>query len=614
MADSDEEPANATGGGLDLTSFLFGNIDQSGNLEEEFLDDSIKKQLNSLGNLLSGTNLNSIVREVSIEAEEGSKEIDEIEIDEKAEDAEDFSNIDEMMEDDTSSEDDSDEEENDEKSEQSNVTNPVTEDDNDKVGSEAKTESESVAAVKSKTDTDSLLMPPPPPGPIPNVPSSPSTSSGPSSTVVAPLAGMLPEKYKNVDVKTFFPEFKENSVLRFSKLFPIKESHKPRTWKALKKRRRKEMGAEAEDGEPREKVKRGWDYVVPMPTDPDAYEECQSVRFHKPPEVEKEEVKEEKEQQEPEKKGPKPTDWRWGPAQYWYDMLELPEEVPDYDYGLKIRSTEEQKQVDSAVAGISGVRFNKKEENVVSLDNPLPGPSGLASGSKESVQLSKKVELPADAFHMVTQLNWEEDVIWNGEDIKHKVLSKLNSKSNAAGWIPSSVSRTAGSFSQRPGVKPELQIRLATLGKKLPENDDDTWYSIFPVENEELVYGKWEDEVIWDTDDMPNKLEPRIVALDPNDENIIIAIPDDLDPNTLPNEEPTRKIKIIQKHVKKSKLLLNRAGIISVVEEESPPPPPKNDDRDSWYIGNDQFYSPKEPASLIKVIIIIIIIIMNLFP
>lgn len=24
---------------------------------------------------------------------------------------------------------------------------------------------------------------------------------------------------------------------------------------------------------------------------------------------------------------------------------------------------------------------------------------------------------------------------------------------------------------------------------------DDTWYSIFPVENDELVYGTWEDEV-----------------------------------------------------------------------------------------------------------------------
>ena len=66
---------------------------------------------------------------------------------------------------------------------------------------------------------------------------------------------------------------------------------------------------------------------------------------------------------------------------------------------------------------------------------------------------------------MVTQVAWEEDVVWNGEDIKHKVLAKLNSKTNAAGWVPSSLSRTAGSFSQRPGVKPDLQIRLATLGK-----------------------------------------------------------------------------------------------------------------------------------------------------
>jgi hypothetical protein len=41
-----------------------------------------------------------------------------------------------------------------------------------------------------------------------------------------------------------------------------------------------------------------------------------------------------------------------------------------------------------------------------------------------------------------------------------------------------------------------------------------------------------------------------------------------------------------------------RAGIISVVEEESPPPPPKYDDRDQFYIGNDEFYLPKELPSI----------------
>lgn len=29
---------------------------------------------------------------------------------------------------------------------------------------------------------------------------------------------------------------------------------------------------------------------------------------------------------------------------------------------------------------------------------------------------------PDDAFLMVTQLHWEDDVVWDGNDIKHKVL------------------------------------------------------------------------------------------------------------------------------------------------------------------------------------------------
>lgn len=30
-------------------------------------------------------------------------------------------------------------------------------------------------------------------------------------------------------------------------------------------------------------------------------------------------------------------------------------------------------------------------------------------------------DIPDDAFHMITQYNWEEDIIWNGDDLKHKV-------------------------------------------------------------------------------------------------------------------------------------------------------------------------------------------------
>ncbi len=30
------------------------------------------------------------------------------------------------------------------------------------------------------------------------------------------------------------------------------------------------------------------------------------------------------------------------------------------------------------------------------------------------------------------------------------------------------------------------------------ECNPDSWYSIFPIENEDLLYGRWEDEIIWD--------------------------------------------------------------------------------------------------------------------
>ena len=65
------------------------------------------------------------------------------------------------------------------------------------------------------------------------------------------------------------------------------------------------------------------------------------------------------------------------------------------------------------------------------------------------------------------------------------------------------------------------------------DGEDNTWYSIFPVENEELVYGTWEDEVIWDAENMSKIPKPKILTLDPNDENIILGIPDDVDPSKI---------------------------------------------------------------------------------
>jgi transcription initiation factor TFIID subunit 1 len=32
-------------------------------------------------------------------------------------------------------------------------------------------------------------------------------------------------------------------------------------------------------------------------------------------------------------------------------------------------------------------------------------------------------DFPDEAYLMVSQLHWEDEVVWNGDDIKHKVIS-----------------------------------------------------------------------------------------------------------------------------------------------------------------------------------------------
>jgi transcription initiation factor TFIID subunit 1 len=60
MGDSDDDREGSSDPGIDLTGFLFGNIDESGQLENDVLDNECKRHLASLSRL----GLSSILREV----------------------------------------------------------------------------------------------------------------------------------------------------------------------------------------------------------------------------------------------------------------------------------------------------------------------------------------------------------------------------------------------------------------------------------------------------------------------------------------------------------------------------------------------------------------------
>lgn len=39
---------------------------------------------------------------------------------------------------------------------------------------------------------------------------------------------------------------------------------------------------------------------------------------------------------------PKVAEWRYGPAQLWYDMLGIPEDGSGFDYGFKLKECQEE--------------------------------------------------------------------------------------------------------------------------------------------------------------------------------------------------------------------------------------------------------------------------------
>ncbi|XP_069724094.1 transcription initiation factor TFIID subunit 1 isoform X9 [Phaenicophaeus curvirostris] len=276
---------------------------------------------------------------------------------------------------------------------------------------------------------------------------------------------------------------------------------------------------------------------------------------------------------------PKVAEWRYGPAQLWYDMLGIPEDGSGFDYGFKLKEKMEDE-----------VKGHTEDGDAGSVD--------------------EKDDLLADEhFLMVTQLQWEDDVIWNGEDVKHK--GTKTQRASLAGWLPSSMTRNATAYNAQQGLNrsgsllnPPIPLAqkpnvAGVLGiakgkeKQVPEqqvslDEDKPWYSIFPIDNEELVYGRWEDNIIWDDQAMETYLDPPVLTLDPNDENIILEIPDEKEEMTL--NSPSKENKK-ESSLKKSRILLGKTGVIKEEPQQNMSQP---EVKDPWNLSNDEFYYPKQ--------------------
>ncbi|XP_064607804.1 transcription initiation factor TFIID subunit 1-like isoform X1 [Liolophura sinensis] len=439
------------------------------------------------------------------------------------------------------------------------------------------------------------------------------TGNAEAQNLNTPLAAMLPPELRKVDVTSLFPEFKPGQVLRFSRLF--KPVHVPHLYRRRKRKKSPEEEA-TKDGVKEEKIvkedektpkdesmeQKGGEGVnssgtvseegMGMTSTPikmevregeeadDEMEEEEEVvlklnmgREALPEEcmpddeltmlesVEKTTASDNQTPSGDNDQKMRVAPWRYGPAQLWYDMLGVDETGEGFDYGFKLKS-------------------ERTDETEVK-----------AEPESEEENPDTKIDFPDEAFQMVTQVQWEDDIIWNSEDAKQKVLQSQKLRAVAAGWIPSTNFRTATQFIQharaQSGLGTRSTMKHGGFLKESSDLKDGVWYSIFPIENEALVYGNWEDDIIWDAENMDRIPSPKVLTLDPNDENIILEIPEDRDPKQQP--EPAKK----EKEVKKSKILLGKAGILKEDEEKEDDDTSSVQSKDPFNLSNDEYYNPK---------------------
>uniref|UniRef100_A0A3Q1FX94 Transcription initiation factor TFIID subunit n=1 Tax=Acanthochromis polyacanthus TaxID=80966 RepID=A0A3Q1FX94_9TELE len=538
-SDSDEDQDRP----FSLTGFLFGNINEDGQLEDDsVLDNESKKHLAGLGSL----GLGSLITEITANEGDDKEENRDSGWVKSTEDAVDYSDISEVAEDETKKY----------RQAMGSLQPSRKTDDEDDYDADCE-------------DIDSKLMPPPPPPNgdgiiLPSIiapsstgdkvdfssssdsesetdrPCQGSGAGGPPDRLNLPLAGIMQkDAAKSLPgVTELFPEFRPGRVLRFLRLFgPGKNM--PSVWRsARRKKKRKhrdpQPGTPPPEGEPSEQSqekKSGWLYEYAPPPPPEQCLSDDEITMMAPVESKFSQTCGDGDKEAESR--PKVAEWRYGPAQLWYDMLGVPEDGSNFNYGFKLKdkdSSEPEKQ--------------DTPQETTSLENEL--------------------------FLMVTQLQWEDDIIWNGEDVKHK--GTKTQRASLAGWLPSSMTRNANAYN----------------AQQASQEDDCPWFSIFPIDNEELVYGRWEDNIIWDDQEMDYMLTPPVLTLDPNDENIILEIPDEKEETT--SHSPSKENKK-ETAIKKSRILLGKTGVIKDEPQQNMSQP---EVKDPWNLSNDEFYYPKQ--------------------
>lgn len=130
-------------------------------------------------------------------------------------------------------------------------------------------------------------------------------------------------------------------------------------------------------------------------------------------------------------------------------------------------------------------------------------------------------EIPED-FLMVAQEHWEDRVV----DIPFTPSVQYTVVGGA--WMPVNEAR-------------QLSMGRVNVDSGAAAEETGLQTSLFPIDNYDLIYSRWEDDIIYGDNSVLKIPQPSLPQIDPNDPNMIIGIPIE-PPPILPGDKDGRKV------------------------------------------------------------------------
>ena len=155
-----------------------------------------------------------------------------------------------------------------------------------------------------------------------------------------------------------------------------------------------------------------------------------------------------------------------------------------------------------------------------------------AAASPQEESPAPNTSPPDDAFVMVALDYWEDKV---QIDVPYTPSPPISGMGGM--WRPLGAGENA-SF-PRHSMASRTSTDSAVLG-----GEQSPQKSLFPIENYQLVYERWEDDVIWNSQAVEQIPTPSLAQIDPNDPNFIIGIPEEspVVAHSMPGDKDSRKV------------------------------------------------------------------------